>query len=176
MTFKEFLVENRIYILETSKRSLINFKSILTESSSNDMLDRIKKRYKIETVEGNSLGYSPTDEKWYGWSHRAIYGFGIGSKVCLGDCGYNPSNKEEFLNSIKDWYKDKMYSNLKITPESKGIRIEYTIIPIKPNKDSVMVSTKTFEEYPKKFGRGEWTAKTLDDAKLMAKDFADSVS
>ena len=26
------------------------------------------------------LGYSEKEEKWYGWSHRAIHGFGIGDK------------------------------------------------------------------------------------------------
>ncbi len=26
-------------------------------------------------------GYSPSESKWYGWSHRAIAGFGIGDKV-----------------------------------------------------------------------------------------------
>lgn len=29
---------------------------------------------------GASIGYSPKDRKWYGWSHRAIHGFGIGSR------------------------------------------------------------------------------------------------
>lgn len=28
-----------------------------------------------------SIGYSAKDRKWYGWSHRAIYGFSIGTKV-----------------------------------------------------------------------------------------------
>ena len=28
------------------------------------------------------------DGKWYGWSHRAVYGFGIGDKVKKGDSGY----------------------------------------------------------------------------------------
>lgn len=28
-----------------------------------------------------SVGYCTTDGKWYGWSHRAIVGFGIGNKV-----------------------------------------------------------------------------------------------
>lgn len=28
-----------------------------------------------------SIGYSPKDRKWYGWSHRAIYGFGIGTEI-----------------------------------------------------------------------------------------------
>ena len=29
-----------------------------------------------------------TNGKWYGWSHRAVYGFGIGDKVKKGDCAY----------------------------------------------------------------------------------------
>ena len=70
-------------------------------------------KHGITKVYKSSIGFSEKEQKWYGWSHRAIYGFGVGSKVKKGDCGY------------------------------KG---------------------KT------------WTAKTLDDAKQMAKDFADGVS
>lgn len=36
------------------------------------------------TLPGNtvcSIGYSSTEKKWYGWSHRAICGFKPGSKV-----------------------------------------------------------------------------------------------
>lgn len=33
-----------------------------------------------------SIGKSTRDGKWYGWSHRAIYGFTIGDKVKKGDC------------------------------------------------------------------------------------------
>lgn len=32
-----------------------------------------------------SIGYSPVENKWYGWSHRATYGFTIGDKVEKGD-------------------------------------------------------------------------------------------
>ena len=32
-----------------------------------------------------SIGYQPTENKWYGWSHRAINGFTIGSVVEEGD-------------------------------------------------------------------------------------------
>lgn len=60
------------------------------------------------------IGFSETEQKWYGWSHRAIYGFGIGSEVKKGAAGYN---------------------------------------------------------YP-----GPKKAKTLEDAKKMAENFADSVS
>lgn len=28
-----------------------------------------------------SIGFCEREQKWYGWSHRAIYGFGVGSEV-----------------------------------------------------------------------------------------------
>lgn len=34
-----------------------------------------------------SIGYCSRDNKWYGWSHRAIFGFGIGDKLFLEDYG-----------------------------------------------------------------------------------------
>ena len=63
----------------------------------------------------SSIGLSSKDNKWYGWSHRAYYGFEPGSTIKPGDSGYDPK-------------------------------------------------------------KGEWTAKTMADAKQMAIDFADSVS
>ena len=33
-----------------------------------------------------SIGFAPEKQKWYGWSHRAICGFGIGAIVKKGDC------------------------------------------------------------------------------------------
>ena len=62
-----------------------------------------------------SIGYSEKDKKWYGWSHRTIFGFKTGSKC-----------------------------------------------------------KKSDYHYTKK--RGTWTAKTMSDAKQMAKDFAEGVS
>ena len=37
-----------------------------------------------------SIGYSVKDGKWYGWSHRALYGFKVGSTCKKGDCHYVP--------------------------------------------------------------------------------------
>lgn len=33
-----------------------------------------------------SIGYCPSKKKWFGWSHRAIFGFGVGAVVKAGDC------------------------------------------------------------------------------------------
>jgi hypothetical protein len=39
-----------------------------------------------------SIGFSGKDGKWYGWSHRAIFGFRIGSTCKKGDCHYTPKS------------------------------------------------------------------------------------
>ena len=40
----------------------------------------------LRTPDSNTceIGYSRLDGKWYGWSHRAIYGFGVGDEVVEG--------------------------------------------------------------------------------------------
>ena len=42
--------------------------------------------FQLRTPESNvcSVGFSERDQKWYGWSHRARAGFGIGDKVKKG--------------------------------------------------------------------------------------------
>lgn len=32
-----------------------------------------------------NVGFSPSRQKWYGWSHRAVAGFGIGDTIKKGD-------------------------------------------------------------------------------------------
>ena len=44
-----------------------------------------------------SIGKSILDGKWYGWSHRAIYGFEIGDVVKEGDCTASSGFTEEYL-------------------------------------------------------------------------------
>lgn len=44
-----------------------------------------------------SIGFCEREQKWYGWSHRAIYGFGIGDVVKEGDCCANSGWTDEWL-------------------------------------------------------------------------------
>ena len=44
-----------------------------------------------------SIGFCEREQKWYGWSHRAIYGFGVGSKVEEGDCCASSGYTKEYL-------------------------------------------------------------------------------
>ncbi len=59
-------------------------------------------KYQINDLITHSLGKSD-DGKYYGWSHRAIYGFEIGDSVQKGDSGYYPDTKENFESSMMDW-------------------------------------------------------------------------
>ena len=44
-----------------------------------------------------SIGFSAQDQKWYGWSHRAIYGFGVGDVAKEGDCVCSSGWTDEYL-------------------------------------------------------------------------------
>lgn len=127
-----------------------------------------------------SIGFNSAEQKWYGWSHRAIFGFGIGSTCKKGDCHYVPIDFEEIksthyfgepchlLNAdgmctstcSAKWEEnpDDPLKSLKMIPGTETP-------PCECNKENCVFPT----------GRGEWTAKTLEDAKQMAKDFAESV-
>ena len=43
------------------------------------------------------IGFCEREQKWYGWSHRAIYGYGIGAEVHEGDCCASSGMTEEYL-------------------------------------------------------------------------------
>jgi len=108
-----------------------------------------------------SIGFSERKQRWYGWSQRAIKGFGIGSTCKKGDCHYIPADWKEIRD---EGYFGKPCHFL----EEGRCRARTT------------TDSKVRECSPKncvfRTGRGEWTAKTLDDAKQMAMDFAEGVS
>ena len=112
-----------------------------------------------------SIGFSTKEQKWYGWSHRAIFGFSIGSTCKKGDCHYTPDNFEDYRygsvwgacsDLVEDYGIDDGTSRLLC----RDTRIEC-------NEDNCPCYKR---------GRGEWIANTLEDCKQMAIDFATSVS
>jgi hypothetical protein len=138
-------------------------------------------------IKGNSanIGFNPTEQKWYGWSHRAIFGFGIDSECKKGSCGYSAGNKEDFAEENLRWYGDtdmdethKENATVKEHTEDGvlGVLVEYNYDDKVPNENSRGKISSVFEPYPKKWGKGEWKAKTIEDAKMMAIDFARGVS
>ena len=162
-----------------------------------------------------SIGFCQREQKWYGWSHRAIYGFGIGSTIKKGDCGYTSSNADEqaedyvqFFSFVIEGDDDKANKNreeylaknrnMVVPVDDMGIYVIHSAwkerfggIPLIAPNDliDVLIGKATPEErgldlpddfgagvsfYP--VGRGEWTARTLDDARQMAIDFAEDVA
>lgn len=127
-----------------------------------------------------SIGFCENDQKWYGWG-RAYHGFGIGHTVKKGNCSYKAPNKKDFLDRCVDFWTSEYHENMEgieITDEElgKGIEVSWINNDKVPNERVRGTSDSTFTPYPKKFGKGEWTAKTLEDCKQMAIDFVDGVS
>jgi len=131
------------------------------------------------------IGFNPIEQKWFGWSHRAIFGFGIGSECKKGNCNYKPSNKEDFKEDcLRFWGDTDMEETHIVNPIAEegtqdgklGIWVRYTYDYKVPNEKMRGQASGMFSEYPKKWGKGEWTAKTIEDAKQMAIDFAKNVS
>ena len=127
-----------------------------------------------------SIGFCNAEKKWYGWSHRAMYGFGIGSSVKRGDCAYMPTDKHDFANDMTRFWQSEHHKDVRsyesIEDGVAGAQTDWTYAEDTPNKKLRATISGVFSEYPKTWGRGEWLAKTLEDAKQMAVDFAEGVS
>lgn len=135
----------------------------------------------------SNIGFNPVEQKWYGWSHRAIFGFGIGSECKAGDCGFIPSNEKEFIESQVYFWTEEQYSQGDERTEVgigegykgkkvRGFYLRFTYNDKVPNKALRGTEDVRFCEFPAKYGKGAWTATTLDEAKQMAIDFTESVS
>jgi len=128
-----------------------------------------------------SIGYSPKKGKWFGWSHRAIYGFKVGSKTKKGDCSFLPKNKTEFKEDLLRFWSDKKLhkettARFATIDGIKGVEVSWQYNDKAKNKNVHHTICSHFTEYPDKWGRGEWTAKNMKEAKRMAIDFAEGVS
>lgn len=102
-----------------------------------------------------SVGYSPKNNKYYGWSHRAIRGFSIGSEVRKGQNGYKPRTIEEMSETCGCLGEDNKCTDYYLDRDS-----EYDIVYCSEGN------------CPYSLGRGEWKAESLADAKEMAMNFA----
>ncbi len=122
------------------------------------------------------IGFNPNEQKWYGWSHRAIFGFGVGDECKKGDCSYRPVDKDDFLDDmIRFWSGD---NHVNVTGEHKdgGVYIEWEYDHLTPNQKIRGTISGSHSDYPDEYGKGEWVVKTLADARQMAIDFSSGVS
>lgn len=148
------------------------------EKAKELLLNRFLSEYSFYPV---NIGFNEEEQKWYGWSHRAIYGFGIGSKVEPGHCAYKPYDKDDFIrDSIRFWteehHKDVCYAGDVDEMGQPAALIKWVYDDRVPNKNLRGEEGRATALYPEKWGKGTWVATTLEEAKQMAIDFAEGVS
>ncbi len=114
---------------------------------------KINKKYS-----GCNIGFSEKNQKWYAWSYRGILEFGIGSKITKDSDGYRASTPQGLYEQYTKIDEDgiRLYDPEDVKITKTGIRITTYAENSKPSYNYVTC------------GRGEWEAKTLTDAKLMA--------
>lgn len=139
-----------------------------------------------------SIGFCEREQKWYGWSHRAIYGFGIGSTVTKGDCAYTADTVDGLIEDYVAFFADvtdPAETRALLKPDYENNRVwvgeTHHAATIANSVDGLVVALECPEMMPQgeitlggywlNTGRGEWTAQTLEDAKQMACDFAEGV-
>jgi len=120
-------------------------------------------KYQIDKHITHGMGFSTKQQKWYGWSHRAIAGYGIGDKITKSNIAYRS-------DSINDLYEELLESF-----PLKNYKLEKT------NNNSIKVYELMEDgsfEFVKEYytGRGEFVIKTLDEAKECAKNFKEEVA
>jgi len=131
-----------------------------------------------DTLDICQVGYSHVERKWYGWSHRAMFGFGVGSKVKEGDIGYQPVDAYDWLVIRMKFFDYDSYIliNDDGTVQSKEYQEISKAVKVEMWNSKAKRKFVSESDIPTEFGRGEWTAETIDDAKQMAIDFARGVS
>lgn len=146
------------------------------------MEDNVKHLAALEITKSltHGVGFSPKDGKWYGWSHRAIYGFEIGSTCKKGDCHYVGSSEQEQEDAAIEFWKSNDYANVRCTGTiardgNKFFVIKWDYLDSVPN-EKLHGTIGSIEHFITPLGRGEWTAKTIEDAYQMAVDFNEGVS
>jgi hypothetical protein len=72
-----------------------------------------------------SIGKSAADGKWYGWSHRAVYGFGVGDKV-TGDSGAKKVEYPKLPDGGPDWDNGKYEPDFTIKNDTHAKQVAIT--------------------------------------------------
>ena len=126
----------------------------------------------------HGVGFSPKENKWYGWSHRAICGFEIGATCKKSDCHYRAANIQDEIEAARAFWNGEGHSETNAELQADGtIHVSWKYAETIPNKKlRSTIGGCDWDYDPNNFGRGEWIAGTMEDAKQMAVDFNEGVS
>ena len=123
-----------------------------------------------------NIGFNPITNMWYGWSHRAIYGFGVGSTCKKGDFHYRPVDMDDFLDDCRRFWEDEYHVWTEASHMVDYVVVSWLYNNKVPNEKIRGTIGETQCHYPKEYGKGGWIAKTLAEAREMAIDFAGGVA
>jgi len=186
MNVKEWLEKvayvTKIVIMDDEETEVYQSKFDDSYITQVDMEDEVEYLAQLEITEelSHGTGFSPKDNKWYGWSHRAIFGFEVGSTCKKGDCHYVGSTEKEQEESAIAFWSDNNKLNVRcegiITEDGEryfDIKWEYkSIVPNKKLRNTISGCRHLITPV----GKGKWIAETMGDAKQMAVDFCEGVS
>lgn len=115
-----------------------------------------------------SIGFNEKEQTWYGFVPGKILGFKVRHKTKLGDVAFIPSNFEEYKKHLLSLYDMHPVVSAVMEEKDDALVIHYEVDLGEEGKE------RREKQYPKEmaYGRGEWTAETLEDAREMAADFA----
>lgn len=130
----------------------------------------------------HGVGFSPKENKWYGWSHRGICGFSIGSECKKGHVHYRASSLEDEIEDAIRFWSDEYHvrtwcETVMEDCEEPYIEILWEYSDQVPN-EKLRGTIGGIKHYfnPNDLGKGEWIAETMEDAKQMAIDFNRNIS
>lgn len=119
-------------------------------------------------------GFSLKDNRWWVWDSRCKHTkfFGIGSEVKKFDLAYEPDTKENLKARALHFWQSDIYDKVAIeneTEEGFDIVCYWSADKEKVKQEEARgrVTSHPYE-FPETYGKGEWVAETLDDAKEMA--------
>lgn len=108
-------------------------------------------------------------EEWDAFTDRGIKAyFKIGSTCKKGDIHFVPSNQDEFIEQEIEFWKWKGFEveDALLIQVHRQVRLKLSI-----GNGSFKKITFHYAPLPQSYGRGEWTAETLEDAKQMCIDY-----
>lgn len=115
------------------------------------------------------IGYSEKENAWFGITSASatfVSKFTVGDVIVKGMPGYIPSNESEYVESVLETLTPAPVGKITVNVCSecgvRGVRIQAE------NHDR-------FFPMPVVFGKGEWTAETIEDAKQMAIDYVNQM-
>jgi len=139
-----------------------------------------------------SIGFSESEQKWYGWTGNMCRGFGIGDRTQKGYSGYVGTTPEEMIDDYANFFldisqacADKYRAQCSILPDRSGIMIcpnpillptvgshEELLAALNGEIDPPLAALPDSGCYIRRCGIGDRPAASLEEAYQLACNFS----